>query len=59
VVIAIPLAGHGAVYLDQPLRSGMIAKEIVEKLMALADDIIQQHNTDLSTPDLVARYEQG
>jgi hypothetical protein len=59
VVIAIPLAGFGAVYLDQPLRNGMIAKEIVEKLMALADHVIQQQNTDLSTSDLVARYEQG
>ncbi len=58
VVVALPLADYGAVYLDQPLRNGMVPKEIVEKLMALAEQVIQQQRTDLSPSDLVAMFEQ-
>jgi|FLYN01.1.fsa_nt_gi hypothetical protein len=58
VVIALPLMGHGAVYLDQPLRNGMVPRETVEKLMALAQHVIQQQGEEASASDLVALYEQ-
>jgi len=42
-VVAIPLAALGAVYLDQPIRMGVISREVVQKLhafglRALADE---------------------
>jgi hypothetical protein len=58
VVVALPLEGHGAVYLDQPLRNGMVPRENVEKLMALAQHVIQQQTIDLDASQLVAIYEQ-
>jgi hypothetical protein len=58
VVVALPLAGHGAVYLDQPLRNGMVPRENVEKLMALAEQVIEQDNIELDASALVAIYEQ-
>jgi hypothetical protein len=58
VVVALPLAGYGAVYLDQPLRNGMVPRDIVEKLMALAEHVIQQSSTNLNASDLVAMYEE-
>ena len=33
-VVAIPLAVLGAVYLDQPIRMGVISREVVQKLHA-------------------------
>ncbi|MCS6836684.1 MAG: hypothetical protein NZ750_11800 [Anaerolineae bacterium] len=31
-VVAIPLVGVGAVYLDQPIRMGVISRQVVQKL---------------------------
>jgi len=58
VVIVLPLMGHGAVYLDRPLRGGMIPKEVIEKLMALAEYVVQQEQTEANASDLAAMYEQ-
>jgi len=58
VVVALPLAGHGAIYLDQPLRNGMVPRENVEKLMALAGHVIQQNKIELDASELVAIYER-
>jgi hypothetical protein len=58
IVIVLPLMGYGAVYLDRPLRTGMLQREAVEKLMALADYAIQNQQTEASASDLAALYEQ-
>ncbi len=58
VVIVLPLMGHGAVYLDRPLRNGMLPREVVEKLMALANQVIQNQQTEVNASDLSAMYER-
>jgi hypothetical protein len=52
VVVVIPIAEVGAVYLDQPIRSGIIPKETIDRLVAvglfIADDENERSETELS-----------
>jgi hypothetical protein len=52
VVVVIPIAELGAVYLDQPIRGGIIPKETVDRLMAvgmfIADDESERTEAELS-----------
>jgi hypothetical protein len=57
IVIAIPIMGYGAIYLDQPIRNGMVPKETIQKLMALGQQIIESGNQELSEADMIGLYE--
>jgi hypothetical protein len=57
IVIVIPIMGHGAIYLDQPIRNGMVPKETVQKLMALGEQIAERGDLELSEADMIGLYE--
>jgi hypothetical protein len=56
MVVAIPIDGYGAIYLDQPIRKGVFERSVVDKIAELAQHISQSGNTDLSEDDMTAMY---
>lgn len=54
VIVVIPIAGVGAIYLDQPIRKGIIPKDKVDRLAALA----QRAATDSSAAELKSLYQE-
>lgn len=58
VVVAFPVGTVGAIYLDKPIRDGVIPKKIIEKLVRLVDDCLQKDPQDYSHEQLITRYEQ-
>lgn len=58
VVVAIPVPQLGAVYLDQHIRHGVIAREVIQNLHNLARQLVANGQTELGHDDLMAQYEQ-
>jgi hypothetical protein len=56
-VVIIPLPGQGAVCLDQTVSGGIIAKEKVDRLMALGLSMIQTGQLELDEDTMLAHYE--
>lgn len=57
LVVALPLAGYGAVYLDQSVRQGVFERDAIDKLMQVANQVISSGNIDLSQEELTEIYE--
>lgn len=58
MVVAIPVEGYGAIYLDQPIRKGVFERDVVDKITQLAHNIVQSGNTDLSEDDMTDMYNE-
>jgi hypothetical protein len=58
IVVIIPVPNVGAIYLDQPVRNGVIAQKTVERLMLLAEKTARKEDWDVSESALSERYEQ-
>ncbi len=59
VIIALPVKGHGAIYLDQHIGRGVIPKQMLDRLMALIEELLQYGDLEGQTPDtMVKRYQQ-
>lgn len=58
VVVVIPVSDMGAVYLDQHIRQGVIPRDIVDALYALAQAAVVGGYTHLSADELVQMYRQ-
>ena len=52
VIVALPLAGHGALYLDQHIRNGIIPRQMIERLMQLAQYVLENNLEDSSDSEL-------
>lgn len=57
-VFFIPLAGHGAICLDQRIQRGIIAKDKVDRLMELGRRAVAAEHTASSEDELLALYNQ-
>ncbi len=53
MALILPVLGHGAIYLDRPIRSGVISKSIVDRLMTLVTGALSAE----PTPTLEALFE--
>jgi hypothetical protein len=58
VVVVIPVADYGAVYLDQPIRNGIIPKDTIDRLMAVSQHVAQNGQVDLNEAELGELYQQ-
>jgi hypothetical protein len=58
VVVVIPLLNFGAIYLDQSIRRGIIAKEVVQKLTTLGNYALENGHTEISETELGELYQQ-
>ncbi len=51
-VVALPIAGVGAIYLDQPIRQGVIARDKVERLHAFALEALAGEAANLPADEM-------
>lgn len=58
LVVVIPAAGYGAVYLDQLMRKGVIPKDKVNRLMVLGEHIVQSGQLEISAEEMDDLYRQ-
>jgi hypothetical protein len=58
LVVVIPAAGYGAVYVDQLMRKGVIPKDKINRLMVLGEQIAQSGQLELSADEMDERYQQ-
>lgn len=57
-VVVIPVVGVGALYLDRPLKQGIIAKDTINRLMKLAEQAVKSGQTESTVSQLGALYQQ-
>jgi hypothetical protein len=57
-VVVIPIADVGALYLDRPLKQGIIAKNTVNRLMKVAEQAAKGDQTDTTADKLGELYQQ-
>lgn len=57
MVVAIPIPGHGAIYLDQRIRQGIFPRELVEKLNEFGRYLIDNNKTNLSPAEFIDLFE--
>lgn len=58
VVVAVPVIGHGAIYLDQHIRNGIIPKQMIDRLMGLVTHLLETRQVSRSEAEMVAMYQQ-
>ena len=57
-VVVIPVVGIGALYLDRPLKQGIIAKTTVNRLMKVAEQAAKGNPTETTADKLGELYQQ-
>ncbi len=57
-IVVIPVAGIGALYLDRPLKQGIIAKNTVNRLMKVAEQAAKENQTETTAAKLGELYQQ-
>ena len=57
-VVVIPVVGVGALYLDRPLKQGIIAKNTVNRLMKVAEQAAKGNPTETTADKLGELYQQ-
>ncbi len=57
VIVVIPVPNHGALYLDQHIRKGVIPRETIEQLAHFARHVVAHGLTDVSQDELFSLYE--
>ena len=57
-VVVIPVVGIGALYLDRPLKQGIIAKNTVNRLMKVAEQAAKSDQAETTADKLGELYQQ-
>ena len=57
-VVVIPVVGIGALYLDRPLKQGIIAKNTISRLMKVAEQAAKDGQTETTAAKLGELYQQ-
>ncbi len=59
MVVAIPLEGEGAIYMDKPVKLGIIPRQMVDNLYEVGQDIIKSEpSVKADKDDIITRYKQ-
>ncbi|GAB4523248.1 MAG: hypothetical protein OHK0046_36710 [Anaerolineae bacterium] len=58
VIVAMPIAGHGVIYLDQHIRNGVMPKQMIDRLMSLAGYLMSHDMEGLSPAEMAQTYQQ-
>lgn len=58
LIVVIPAGGYGAVYLDQPMRQGVIPKDTINRLMLLGEQIARSGQLEISAEEMGDQYQQ-
>jgi hypothetical protein len=59
MILALPLAEHGAIYLDQQIRQGVFERDMVAKLANLGQKLVAENKTNLDSEAIVALYQEA
>jgi hypothetical protein len=59
VIVVLPIAGHGIIYLDQKIKTGVFTREVLRKLTATLNQVTEAQRIDISEEALRALYEQA
>lgn len=57
VIVAIPVAGAGAIYLDQHIRNGMFQRDTIDKLNRMVAEALNRDDIAMDEPQLRAIYD--
>ncbi|MGB1285740.1 MAG: hypothetical protein ACPG7F_04325 [Aggregatilineales bacterium] len=57
VIVAIPVREIGAVYVDQHIREGIIARETTDKIQSIIENALDAGKLDITSDELIAQYE--
>lgn len=58
MMVAIPLSGHGAIYIDQQIRQGVFPRDLVERITEFGHYVVENDKTDLSPAEYDALFQQ-
>jgi hypothetical protein len=56
IVVAFPVGSLGAIYLDRPVKMGVISRDQVDRLIAFSRQLVADGQTHLSVEDMMQRY---
>lgn len=56
LVMTLPVAGYGAIYLDRHIRNGVVAKEMIERLMRLITYLIEEQKYESEDAEIIELY---
>ena len=56
IIVAMPVAGHGAVYLEKHIRDGMIERETIDKLMRMVADLLDSGEQTPDSETLIRQF---
>ena len=57
VIVAIPVPGRGAIYLDQHIRAGMFQRDIIDRLNRMVAEIVEQDDLSLDADQIRQIYD--
>jgi uncharacterized coiled-coil protein SlyX len=57
VIVAIPVQGQGAIYLDQHIRDGMFQRDIIDRLNRMVTAIIDRDDLSLDADQIRKIYD--
>jgi hypothetical protein len=59
MVVAIPLEGLGAIYMDKPVKHGIIPRQMVDTLYEVGQDFVKSEPPlDADKDEIITRYNQ-
>jgi len=59
MVVAIPLEGIGAIYMDKPVKQGIIPRQMVDTLYEVGQDVIKSDPPiEADKEEFITRYKQ-
>jgi hypothetical protein len=59
MVVAIPLEGIGAIYMDKPVKQGIIPRQMVDTLYEVGQDVIKSDPPiEADKDEFITRYKQ-
>ncbi|GAB4319904.1 MAG: hypothetical protein Kow00117_09520 [Phototrophicales bacterium] len=58
IAVALPIPGHGAIYLDRRVRDGVITKQTIDKLMQLAQFVEENQFQIKNEDELFQLYQE-
>lgn len=57
VIVAIPVQGQGAIYLDQHIRNGMFQRDTIDRLNQMVAEIIEREDISLDADQIRKIYD--
>ena len=58
VIVALPIKDHGAIYVDQHIRNGVISKEVTDKVMRLVNRLLDDQQLHFTAEQIITLYRK-